>query len=323
MVKAPCCKKVGLRRGKWTAEEDELLVKYIQANGEGSWRSLPKNAGLLRCGKSCRLRWTNYLRPDLKRGKFTAEEDETIVKLHSSLGNRWSLIAQHLPGRTDNEIKNYWNTNLRRKIYTFRNLKELIKTTANVPKIMAVDVDGACDESSRKRDATIRSEGGSIGSTRKTNSSLCPGCGGDTRLCKRGSIDESLLPEDNIVVDRGSTRKNDSSCLGSNGGVTLFEGNSIKSLLPENYTVDISFIRKFNSSCPRVKDDATWSGGGSIESLLLENIVTNSSCPRGMDKATWSEENSIESLLLENYVVGTCSNQESNSSYPEGMDNAT
>ncbi|VFQ92196.1 unnamed protein product [Cuscuta campestris] len=116
MGRSPCCEKAHTNKGAWTKDEDERLVAYIKAHGEGCWRSLPKAAGLLRCGKSCRLRWINYLRPDLKRGNFTPEEDELIIKLHSILGNKWSLIAGRLPGRTDNEIKNYWNTHIRRKL---------------------------------------------------------------------------------------------------------------------------------------------------------------------------------------------------------------
>ncbi|XP_015896010.3 transcription factor MYB4 [Ziziphus jujuba] len=116
MGRAPCCSKVGLQRGPWTPREDTLLMKYIQEHGEGRWRSLPKKAGLLRCGKSCRLRWMNYLRPDIKRGNISADEDDLIVRLHSLLGNRWSLIAGRLPGRTDNEIKNYWNSHLSKRL---------------------------------------------------------------------------------------------------------------------------------------------------------------------------------------------------------------
>ncbi|XP_058189597.1 myb-related protein 308-like [Rhododendron vialii] len=116
MGRSPCCEKAHTNKGAWTKEEDDRLIAYIRTHGEGCWRSLPKAAGLLRCGKSCRLRWINYLRPDLKRGNFTEEEDELIIKLHSLLGNKWSLIAARLPGRTDNEIKNYWNTHIRRKL---------------------------------------------------------------------------------------------------------------------------------------------------------------------------------------------------------------
>ncbi|XP_076945278.1 myb-related protein 308-like [Bidens hawaiensis] len=116
MGRSPCCEKAHTNKGAWTKEEDDRLIAYIRAHGEGCWRSLPRAAGLLRCGKSCRLRWINYLRPDLKRGNFSEEEDELIIKLHSLLGNKWSLIAGRLPGRTDNEIKNYWNTHIRRKL---------------------------------------------------------------------------------------------------------------------------------------------------------------------------------------------------------------
>ncbi|XP_030530429.1 transcription factor MYB8-like [Rhodamnia argentea] len=116
MGRAPCCSKVGLHRGPWSAKEDRLLIQYIQAHGEGHWKSMPKRAGLLRCGKSCRLRWMNYLRPDIKRGNVTPDEDDLIVRLHALLGNRWSLIAGRLPGRTDNEIKNYWNSHLSKRV---------------------------------------------------------------------------------------------------------------------------------------------------------------------------------------------------------------
>ncbi|KAG9151681.1 hypothetical protein Leryth_001980 [Lithospermum erythrorhizon] len=116
MGRSPCCEKQQTNKGAWTKEEDERLINYIKKHGEGCWRSLPKAAGLLRCGKSCRLRWINYLRPDLKRGNFTEEEDELIINFHSLLGNKWSLIATRLPGRTDNEIKNYWNTHIKRKL---------------------------------------------------------------------------------------------------------------------------------------------------------------------------------------------------------------
>ncbi|PIN18566.1 Transcription factor, Myb superfamily [Handroanthus impetiginosus] len=116
MGRAPCCEKNGLKKGPWTPEEDQKLIEYIQKNGYGNWRTLPKNAGLQRCGKSCRLRWTNYLRPDIKRGRFSFEEEETIIQLHSILGNKWSAIAARLPGRTDNEIKNYWNTHIRKRL---------------------------------------------------------------------------------------------------------------------------------------------------------------------------------------------------------------
>ncbi|KAJ9554227.1 hypothetical protein OSB04_018272 [Centaurea solstitialis] len=107
---------VGVKKGPWTPEEDRKLLSYIQQYGHGSWRSLPAKAGLKRCGKSCRLRWTNYLRPDIKRGKFSLEEERTIIQLHALLGNRWSTIAAHLPRRTDNEIKNHWNSHIKKRM---------------------------------------------------------------------------------------------------------------------------------------------------------------------------------------------------------------
>ncbi|KAG6386690.1 hypothetical protein SASPL_151862 [Salvia splendens] len=132
MGRSPLSEDSGVKKGPWTPEEDEKLTKYIKKHGHGSWRALPRLAGIYislsifihimlvkglnRCGKSCRLRWTNYLRPDIKRGKFSQEEEQTILYLHSILGNKWSAIATHLPGRTDNEIKNFWNTHLKKRL---------------------------------------------------------------------------------------------------------------------------------------------------------------------------------------------------------------
>ncbi|CAN8256338.1 unnamed protein product [Cochlearia groenlandica] len=116
MGRKPCCEKIGLKRGPWTIEEDHRLMHFILNNGIHCWRIVPKLAGLLRCGKSCRLRWINYLRPDLKRGGFTDAEEYKIMELHSQLGNRWSKIASHFSGRTDNEIKNHWNTKIKKKM---------------------------------------------------------------------------------------------------------------------------------------------------------------------------------------------------------------
>ncbi|KAE8673217.1 Transcription factor MYB76 [Hibiscus syriacus] len=134
MGRSPCCNKVGLKKGPWTPEEDQKLSAYIGQHGHGSWRALPAKAGLQRCGKSCRLRWINYLRPDIKRGKFSLHEEQTIIQLHALLGNKWSVIATHLPKRTDNEIKNYWNSHMKKRLS-----KMGIDPVTHKPKIDALE----------------------------------------------------------------------------------------------------------------------------------------------------------------------------------------
>ncbi|KAL1135360.1 hypothetical protein V6Z11_A12G168500, partial [Gossypium hirsutum] len=117
--------EIEVRKGPWTTEEDTLLTHYIGRHGVGPWNMLAKCAGLKRSGKSCRLRWLNYLNPDIKRGNLTLQEQQLILQLHSLWGNRWSKIAEHLPGRTDNEIKNYWRTRVQNKQPSSSSLKEM------------------------------------------------------------------------------------------------------------------------------------------------------------------------------------------------------
>ncbi|KAI4308256.1 hypothetical protein L6164_031349 [Bauhinia variegata] len=106
--------EVPLKKGPWTSTEDAILVEYVQKHGEGNWNAIQKSTGLARCGKSCRLRWANHLKPDLKKGAFSPEEERKIIEFHAKFGNKWARMAAELPGRTDNEIKNYWNTRIKR-----------------------------------------------------------------------------------------------------------------------------------------------------------------------------------------------------------------
>ncbi|CAL5443806.1 unnamed protein product [Camellia sinensis] len=129
MAHHTCCNKQKVKRGLWSPEEDEKLINYISTYGHGCWSSVPRLAGLQRCGKSCRLRWINYLRPDLKRGSFSPQEAALIIELHSILGNRWAQIAKHLPGRTDNEVKNFWNSSIKKKLISH----QYLATYPNLP----------------------------------------------------------------------------------------------------------------------------------------------------------------------------------------------
>ncbi|KAH7859815.1 hypothetical protein Vadar_005788 [Vaccinium darrowii] len=166
MGRKPCCEKVGLKKGPWTAEEDKRLINFILTNGQCCWRALPRLAGLLRCGKSCRLRWINYLRPDLKRGLLSEHEEQMVIDLHAQLGNRWSKIASHLPGRTDNEIKNHWNTHIKKKLkkmgidpLTHKPLPTTSNTDEPIPQETEEDQQEVCPrnetESSSSTDSSI------------------------------------------------------------------------------------------------------------------------------------------------------------------------
>ncbi|KAK1298237.1 hypothetical protein QJS10_CPB14g00108 [Acorus calamus] len=112
-------------------EEDMILIDYITNNGEGVWNTLARSAGLKRTGKSCRLRWLNYLKPDVRRGNITTEEQLLIMDLHARWGNSWSKIARQLPGRTNNEIKNFWRTNIQKRTKNPRRVIDNVSSTSH------------------------------------------------------------------------------------------------------------------------------------------------------------------------------------------------
>ncbi|KAF7140795.1 hypothetical protein RHSIM_Rhsim06G0153600 [Rhododendron simsii] len=122
--------KDGKKKGAWSLEEDTKLrnsVEILQKYGHWNWQELPKYAGLSRCGRSCRFRWMNYLRPNVKHGNYTKDEEDLILKLHQQLGNKWSEIAAKLPGRSDNEVKNHWHTHLKKRLRKYEAAFEVPK----------------------------------------------------------------------------------------------------------------------------------------------------------------------------------------------------
>ncbi|CAA7055965.1 unnamed protein product [Microthlaspi erraticum] len=138
MGRAPCCDKANVKKGPWCPEEDAKLKSYIETSGTGgNWIALPHKIGLKRCGKSCRLRWLNYLRPNIKHGGFSEEEENFICNLYLTIGSRWSIIAAQLPGRTDNDIKNYWNTRLKKKLIN-KQRKELQEACMEQQEMMVM-----------------------------------------------------------------------------------------------------------------------------------------------------------------------------------------
>ncbi|RCV26357.1 hypothetical protein SETIT_5G239300v2 [Setaria italica] len=144
-----CAGEPAVRKGPWTLEEDLVLVGYISQHGEGSWDNLARAAGLNRNGKSCRLRWLNYLRPGVRRGSITPAEDAVIRELHATLGNKWSKIAAHLPGRTDNEIKNYWRTRIQKRPAAPANTQQQpCRAPAAAPTTATAASEGASSSSS-------------------------------------------------------------------------------------------------------------------------------------------------------------------------------
>jgi myb proto-oncogene protein len=213
---------LGLKKGPWTAEEDQKLVSFLLNNGQCCWRAVPKLAGLLRCGKSCRLRWTNYLRPDLKRGLLSPEEEKTVIDLHAELGNRWSKIASQLPGRTDNEIKNHWNTHIKKKL---RKMGIDPATHKPLQQQLAADAGGSPEEEAKAVAAGIAPPPGA------GHEAFCVD---EVRMARL--LDDIVIPDGDVIVDAPpaangsgistaySPESSSSSSSSSSGGSSIVDG---------------------------------------------------------------------------------------------------
>ncbi|XP_031265263.1 transcription factor WER-like [Pistacia vera] len=174
------------KKGLWTVEEDKILLDYVKMHGKGQWNRIAKKTGLKRCGKSCRLRWMNYLSPSVNRGNFTEEEEDLIIRLHKLLGNRWSLIAKRVPGRTDNQVKNYWNAHLRKKL----GIKEQKHTAgdSSLTKSQKVEVSKSCTRTSSCTSARATNEI-SVDKAKATQKSLI----NNVTETQESMIDESFV----------------------------------------------------------------------------------------------------------------------------------
>ncbi|KAL9239521.1 hypothetical protein vseg_013834 [Gypsophila vaccaria] len=284
MGRPPCCDKIGVKKGPWTPEEDIILVSYIQEHGPGNWRAVPTNTGLRRCSKSCRLRWTNYLRPGIKRGNFTEQEEKMIIHLQALLGNRWAAIASYLPQRTDNDIKNYWNTHLKKKLKKIEEGQD--------GQVIASQEGFSSNNSSTSTSSSQNNNKGQWERRLQTDIHLAK-----QALCEALSIDkkpEFLLPEPNQTQPAYASSTENIARLLENWMVQKPNSGPSPKNSPQESTQNSSSSNnitnnKNNKYCTRVysSDNTTLDENQGFDSIF-SNINSNSST------ATASIDNSME-----------------------------
>lgn len=227
MGRAPCCDKANVKKGQWSPEEDATLKTYLETYGTGgNWIHLPQKAGLRRCGKSCRLRWLNYLRPNIKHGGFTEEEDNIICTLYTQMGSRWSIIASHMPGRTDNDVKNYWNTKLKKRFLppkqclTANDCKNPNASSLTLPCVPKVETHD--DQFQTQTPATLQmlSDVNSGLNAYNPSSSLNP-----TPLCNSKLMDLSQFGATSVSLSQDGSSVSDSCSIATVDKCGLLHGN--------------------------------------------------------------------------------------------------
>ncbi|EOA14609.1 hypothetical protein CARUB_v10027861mg [Capsella rubella] len=283
MSRKPCCVGEGLKKGAWTTEEDKKLISYIHDHGEGGWRDIPQKAGLKRCGKSCRLRWTNYLKPEIKRGEFSSEEEQIIIMLHASRGNKWSVIARHLPRRTDNEIKNYWNTHLKKRL-----IEQGIDPVTHKP--LASNSNPTVHESSNSLDASSS----------------------DKQYSRSSSMPSLSRPPPS-----GSNMVSEVTEISSNDGAPVQGGTlSCKKHFKKSSSTS-RLLNKVAAKATSIKDILS----ASVEGSLSPTTILHASVFNGFSEQIRSEEDSSNASLMNTLAEFDPFSQ--SSLYPEDEINAT
>ncbi|KAJ6383157.1 hypothetical protein OIU77_031560 [Salix suchowensis] len=236
MGRKPRCSEDGLNKGAWTPLENEMLADYVKIHGEGKWSNIVKETGLKRCGKSCRLRWMNYLRPGVKRGNISDDEEDLIIRLHKLLGNRWSLIAGRLPGRTDNEIKNYWHTNIAKKAATHSQPRRKPRSVDRKQVAPAGSENGAETSSNFKNHQTIESQ------------CCTPGVAAPTTALQENNMAQDLagtlaMAPSNTHKENGSSRK----------GLASGDDDNLSNILTDFHYME-DFYKILDSDYPKLND---------------------------------------------------------------------